>query len=193
MTNLPIDIVREISQFDHQLECALFPSIQPRPTKSLVEYCVTLDFYTIFKNIFKQIEYTKEEAHKLLELVVKSTTTLNLNFVKDIFTRYPYTEVLTNTLNYVLYDGHVELIKWMVDNGAKVTNDVFSTTIYIGSIDLMTFFLNIDYIDPTVNDNHAFWLAFDRRDEVMTWLLYSDYRINVCMSRTHLREVFAVA
>ena len=189
MDTLPTDIIRKIAEYDPSMAYACYPVIAPRPTKSLVEFCIDNNKFELFKEIFARVEYSEHESRNLLTKVVKDQ---KLPFADRIFGRFPHVDVLTACIPYVSYDGDVTFVKWMVSNGATITNEVVPITVREGHIDLTAYYLSFWNIDPSVRQNEAFWIAFDRRHEEMTWMLYDHYKVNVNMSPSDLREVFEV-
>ena len=187
MNKLPFDIVGLISEFDPALAYACYPKIKSRPTKALVQYCINHNKFDMFDDIFDRVDYTTHESNTLLTKVVKLQ---RINFAARVFERFPNTAVLTRCINYVSYDGNLEFIRWMVKNGAQFTSEVVAIVVSSGHANLLEYYLSFWFIDPSIEDNEAFWIAFDRRSEVITWMLYEHYRVNVEMSPDHLRQVF---
>ena len=181
---LPIDIIRHITGFDDTTACALYPFVQPIPSVHLIEYCIHNKRFDVFRSIFPSVQCSDKEARKLLEIAIKSG---HMYFVRDIYARYPFLDILTGLLNYVVYDSNIELVEWMISNGAQLDNDSIYIAVTCNCTRLLKHFLDIG-ADPSVNDNEAFWVAYDRGYWDVAWMLYDDYRVSVPISPHHLRE-----
>jgi hypothetical protein len=152
----------------------------PRP--SLLKHSIRKNHLPIFREILPKIKLNEEQVLDLIKLSRKNT-----EFTKELLKFYPlYDKVVEILITY----QDMELLNFCIEQNITLPKDITEYAVKSGNLDFLERILMTTDINPSYNDDEAFWTAVDLRCWDTTMMLFSDYRVQPNISVDGIRKIF---